>query len=56
MSKRIYEIADELISSEMETVKGGSMSGCSSCCDRANGGTNQQPEKQEELENGNGPY
>lgn len=33
----------------MAVVAGGAMSGCSSCCDKENGGTNQQ---QQELEKG----
>lgn len=44
MNKKILSDAEFLMNSEMEAVTGGAMAGCSSCCDKENGGTNQQVE------------
>lgn len=50
MDLKVLKDAEFLMKSEMAVVAGGAMSGCSSCCDKENGGTNQQ---QQELEKGN---
>lgn len=49
MDLKVLKDAKFLMKSEMAVVAGGAMSGCSSCCDKENGGTNQQ---QQELEKG----
>lgn len=49
MDLKVLKDAEFLMKSEMAVVAGGAMSGCSSCCDKENGGTNQQ---QQELEKG----
>lgn len=48
MDKKILKDASFLLESEMEAVKGGAMSGCSSCCDKCNGGNNQQTGEEDE--------
>ena len=49
MVVKVSKDVEFLMNSEMAVVAGGAMSGCSSCCDKENGGTNQQ---QQELEKG----
>lgn len=44
MDAKILRDAEFLMKSEMAAVTGGAMSGCSSCYDKENGGTNQQQE------------
>lgn len=51
MDQKMFKDAEVLLQSEMEAVKGGTMSGCSSCCDRENGGNNQQTEKEDLKQN-----
>lgn len=50
MKKFMLEEAEALVNAEMEVVKGGTMSGCSACCDDKNGGGSTQLGKPEQLE------
>lgn len=50
MKKFMLEEAEALVNAEMAVVKGGALSGCSSCCDDKNGGGSTHFEKHDKEE------